>query len=127
MAADANDNRSIAARLAAALIVRLPSDGCSAAQAVHLFNEVLDELGKPPATKATQPPSHFYESGNGDVWSLIYDNAGHPSVMHKPNPASGGKASCIDVDQFLRQSSGNPQHQALQRLMMGAAVDAVAT
>jgi hypothetical protein len=60
--------------LAASLIFRLRSEGCSAAQAVHLFHEVLDEVGKPPARSS--------------------------SVMHQPNPASSGKASCFDVDQL---------------------------
>ena len=90
-----------------------------------LTNLESNELVKKPAMTASRPPSHFYESSNGDVWSLVYDaNSGRPSVMHQPNAGSGGKASYIDVDHFLRESPGGPQHLALKRLMTGAAIDA---
>jgi hypothetical protein len=119
MADDTNGNRLIAAHLTAALISRLPNDGLRAAQAVNLFNEVLDELNKGRAGNINhEPPSRFYESSNGDFWSLVYDaHSRRPSVMHQPNEGSGGQASYIDVDQFLRQSPSGPQHQALLRLM----------
>ena len=60
----------------------------------------------------------FYESSNGDTWSLIRDPvSGAPAVLHRPNERSGGKVSHIDVDEFLRESPGGPQHQALRRLI----------
>ena len=61
------------------------------------------------------PPYIFYESSNGDVWSLIHDpDSGAASVMHQPNARSGGKASYIEVDQFLGESPSGPQHEALR-------------
>jgi hypothetical protein len=58
----------------------------------------------------------FYESSNDDAWSLTRDPlSGAPAVMHRPNAPSGGKESYTDVDKFLRESPGGPQHQALRR------------
>jgi hypothetical protein len=60
----------------------------------------------------------FYESSNGDAWSLIRDPvSGAAAVLHRPNERSGGKVSYIDVDKFLRESPDGPQHQALRRLI----------
>jgi hypothetical protein len=57
----------------------------------------------------------FYESSNGDVWSLVsHPVSGARAVMHRPNTRSGGKISYIDIDEFLKESPHGPQHQALQ-------------
>jgi hypothetical protein len=58
----------------------------------------------------------FYESSNGDIWSLTRDPvSGAPAVIHRPNARSGGEVSYIDVDKFLRERPDGPQHQALRR------------
>ena len=59
----------------------------------------------------------FYESSNGDVWSLTVGPTGGSSVKHIPNAKSGGKASFIDVADFLAERPDGPQHQALRDLM----------
>jgi hypothetical protein len=60
----------------------------------------------------------FHESSNGDVWSLGRDPAsGRLSVMHRPNPQSGGKISYVNIDEFLRVSPSGPQHDALWSLI----------
>jgi hypothetical protein len=60
----------------------------------------------------------FYESSNGDTWSLTRDPvSGSPVVLHRPNARSGGKVSYINVDKFLRESPDGPQHHALRRLI----------
>ena len=60
----------------------------------------------------------IYESSNGGLWRLTKDPvSGVPAVMHKPNNQSGGKASYIGIDKFLRGSPEGPQHQTLRKLM----------
>jgi hypothetical protein len=68
------------------------------------------------ATPAEAEP--FHESSNGDSWSLIADPASSGlTVIHRPNPHSGGKVSTTEVGEFLRQNPESPQHLALQRLI----------
>jgi hypothetical protein len=65
-----------------------------------------------------QKDETFYESGNGDTWSLLRDpTSGRLSVRHRPNAQSGGKISFTEVDEFLRQSPVGPQHEALSALI----------
>jgi hypothetical protein len=60
----------------------------------------------------------FYESSNGDSWSLAWDpTTGARGVMHRPNPPSGGQISYITIDKFLNESSNGPEHQALRQLL----------
>lgn len=56
----------------------------------------------------------IYASSNGDRWYLVRDNADAERlrVRHQPNPASGGRSSTVDVDEFLAEGHG-PQHEAL--------------
>ena len=55
----------------------------------------------------------LYASPNGDRWILCRSLAGQLVVSHRPNLASGGRASEIDVDVFLSQGGQGPEHQAL--------------
>jgi hypothetical protein len=66
----------------------------------------------------SEPGKIFYESSNGDAWSLGRDPAsGRLAVMHRPNAQSGGKISYVNVDEFLRVSPSGPQHDALWSLI----------
>jgi hypothetical protein len=60
----------------------------------------------------------IYESSNGDSWCLTRDPVtGARSVMHRPNPQSGGQVSYIEIEKFLSKGADGPEHQALRRLM----------
>ena len=68
----------------------------------------------------------LYDSPNGDRWSLIRDAAsGRISVLHEPNPASGGRVAHLDLGEFLRRDGQGPEHQELLRLV-GTLVEAPA-
>ncbi len=55
----------------------------------------------------------LYSSSNGDHWSLIRDTDSQTLlVRHVPNPASGGRTSIIEFQEFLGQHH-SPQHRAL--------------
>ena len=58
----------------------------------------------------------IHASSNGDRWYLVRDDADPKRlrVRHQPNLASGGRATTVEVDEFLAQGHG-PQHEALQR------------
>jgi hypothetical protein len=73
-------------------------------------------MNVPPGENAQEEP--FYESSNGDVWSLTADSqSGEPVVIHRPNANSGGQVSHVDVDIFLEESPAGPQHQALRNFL----------
>ena len=57
-----------------------------------------------------------HANSNGDRWYLVGDDADPERlrVRHQPNPASGGRSSTVDIDEFLAEGHG-PQHEALQR------------
>ena len=60
----------------------------------------------------------LYRSPNGDRWSLARDPAsGRMSVRHEPNVSSGGRASDIEVGDFLVRGGHGPEHQELLRLI----------
>jgi len=60
----------------------------------------------------------IYESSNGDSWCLTRaPETGVRTVMHRPNPPSGGHASYIEIEKFLSGGANGPEHQALRRLM----------
>jgi hypothetical protein len=122
--ADEIDNRLIAAHLAAALIAKHPSNGLPVVETVKLFNDVLGELAKsvelaPPSIDAAeQPELRFYESSNGDTWSLVrHPSTGEQVVMHQPNATSGGQRSYIDVERFLLEEPTGPQNAALRKVI----------
>jgi hypothetical protein len=69
---------------------------------------------------APEPASDrlFYESSNGDAWSLVRSpTTGRLVVTHTPNAASGGKVSHVDVGTFLSTNGHGPEHQALRHLL----------
>ena len=77
-------------------------------------------LGRPVAEKpvAAVDTKLIYTSSNGDSWSLTRDPVlGAEAVMHRPNRASGGHVSWIEIDRFLRGDPQGPQHQALRQMM----------
>ena len=59
------------------------------------------------------PVRDLYESPNGDRWVLCQDGSGRLVVSHYPNRASGGRPTETELDVFLSQSRGGPEHQAL--------------
>jgi hypothetical protein len=59
----------------------------------------------------------LYTSSSGDTWSLSRNRRGDVVVSHKPNPASGGKPSEIDLSTFLGKGNKGPEHQALRQLI----------
>jgi hypothetical protein len=67
---------------------------------------------------ASDISSLIYQSSNGDTWSLTKDPAtGAPSVMHRPNPQSGGHVSYVEIEKFLSEGANGPEHQALRNLI----------
>jgi hypothetical protein len=57
----------------------------------------------------------FYRSSNGDTWSLSKDAAaGTRTVIHRPNPQSGGRVSHRAIEEFLTEGANSPEHQALR-------------
>ena len=65
----------------------------------------------------------LYRSPNGDRWLLIRETlSDRVLVRHEPNRPSGGKASVVEVGDFLSRGHG-PEQQALLRLI-GSLVEA---
>jgi hypothetical protein len=127
---DQADNRLVAAHLTAALIAKLPSNELPVAEAVKLFNDVLAELVNsaettaPSIDAAEQPELRFYESSNGDTWSLLRHPSTGEQVMHQPNANSGGRRSYMDVDKFLLEEPTGLQHAALRKVIRSRASEA---
>jgi hypothetical protein len=61
----------------------------------------------------------LYASANGDRWELAREpGSGRVYVRHRPNAASGGRTSEIEVGEFLARGGGHgPEHQELLRLI----------
>jgi hypothetical protein len=55
-------------------------------------------------------------------WLLCRDEDGRVFVLHKANVPSGGKATKIELGDFLGRGKASPEHQALARLI-GSLVD----
>jgi hypothetical protein len=68
----------------------------------------------------------LYESSNGDGWYLCRSRSGQVIVSHEPNSSSGGKASQIEIRDFLAKKNQGPEHQALIELI-GELVDQTRT
>lgn len=59
----------------------------------------------------------IYSSANGDRWFLVREpRSERVFIKHKPNAASGGDTSLIEIAEFLAQDHG-PQHSELLRLI----------
>ena len=60
-------------------------------------------------------PKLVYSSSNGDRWFIVREAASsRPLVRHEPNRSSGGSASELAVEDFLRRDGEGPQHQAVR-------------
>ena len=60
----------------------------------------------------------LYRIANGDCWRLVSDpGSGWVFVRHEPNASSGGRASDIEVGDFLVRGGRGPEHQELLRLI----------
>ena len=60
----------------------------------------------------------LYSSANGDRWYLARDTeAGHVFIKHESNVSSGGRASDIEIGEFLVRGGSGPEHQELLRLI----------
>jgi hypothetical protein len=59
----------------------------------------------------------IYKSANGDQWYLLQEaDSKRMLVRHRPNRASGGRPSVMELNDFLSEGHG-PQHEALLRLL----------
>jgi hypothetical protein len=77
-------------------------------------------LGRP---RMSGEERELYRSPNGDRWLLIRETVSdRVLVQHEPNLPSGGKASVVEVGEFLCRGRG-PEQQALLRLI-GSLVEA---
>lgn len=66
----------------------------------------------------------LYGSANGDRWDLVREpGSGRVFVRHRPNAPSGGRATEIEVGEFLARGGHGPQHAELLRLI-GTLVEA---
>lgn len=66
----------------------------------------------------TTSTATFYSSSNGDRWQLVTDaESGQHMVRHEPNASSGGRASEVEVPEFLSRSGNTPQGEALRALL----------
>lgn len=64
----------------------------------------------------------LYTSPNGDRWFLCRGRDGQVVVSHEPNRPSGGRATQVEICDFLAKGNGRPEHQALLQLI-GELVD----
>jgi len=68
--------------------------------------------------RVTHHMRELYHSANGDRWHLVRDDESNEVfVTHRPNAASGGQSTDIELAMFLSQNGHGPQHQALLRLI----------
>lgn len=59
----------------------------------------------------------LYSSSNGDRWYLAHEpRSGRVFIEHRPNAASGGDTSLLEIGEFLTQTHG-PEHDELLRLI----------
>jgi hypothetical protein len=70
-----------------------------------------------------QNTRELYVSANGDRWDVGRDRGGKLVVLHRPNRASGGNISAMDIGMFLAAGQHGPEHQALMRLLRTGDLD----
>jgi hypothetical protein len=58
----------------------------------------------------------IYHSENGDSWWLCFEENGRVCVLHD-NALSGGKATKLEIANFLSQGKVGPEHQAFIRML----------
>lgn len=96
------------------------------------WSEFFHELGRGPHVTVGGSPETgdgrpqertLYSSESGDHWSLVREtNTGRVFVRHRPNLASGGQTSDMDIGEFLVRGGMGPEKQELLRLI-GSAVE----
>jgi hypothetical protein len=60
----------------------------------------------------------LYRSSNGDCWQLLHDSSTQRTlVRHVPNTRSGGTATDMTVDEFLRIDGPGPEFDAVRRAL----------
>jgi hypothetical protein len=60
----------------------------------------------------------YRSAPNGDRWFLARETESERVfIEHEPNVSSGGRASHIEIGDFLAQGGRGPEHQALLRLI----------
>jgi hypothetical protein len=59
----------------------------------------------------------IYQSENGDSWWLCFEETGRVCVLHEANASSGGKASKLEIADFLSEGKAGPEHQAFIRML----------
>jgi len=60
----------------------------------------------------------IYTSENGDRWLLVRTfGADRAFVRHEANPASGGRVTELEIDEFLGTGRTGPEHVALRSLL----------
>ena len=60
----------------------------------------------------------YRSAADGDCWFLVRERtSGRVFIEHQPNVPSGGRASQIEIGDFLAQGGHGPEHQALLRLI----------
>lgn len=63
----------------------------------------------------------LYRSANGDDWLLRTDAAtAQISVVHRPNPRSGGVENVTPVDELLERSGSSPEAEAVRHALAKA-------
>ena len=56
-----------------------------------------------------------YRSSNGDRWQVVYDSSNQKTIIrHLPNASSGGAASELPAEDFLRIGGSGPEFDAVR-------------
>jgi hypothetical protein len=67
----------------------------------------------------------YRSAPNGDRWLLVREPASERVfIEHEPNTSSGGRATYIEIGDFLIHGGYGPEQQALLRLIGSLAEDA---
>jgi len=78
----------------------------------------LDELNPVEESYEQEDQIEFAASSNGDRWFLCGQSKREGAfVLHRANPASGGRETSRSVDAFLDLNSNGPEHEALRALL----------
>src|SRR5262249_38270865 len=99
-------------------VVRIEGPSGEKFQRWWIERRFTQEHNVAPHDMALQSRELYRSAPDGDRWSLVRETqSGRVFIEHEPNASSGGKASRIDVADFLARSAHGPEHQALLRLI----------
>jgi hypothetical protein len=59
----------------------------------------------------------IYQSENGDSWWLCFEENGRVCVLHEANASSGGKATKLEIANFLSEGKVGPEHHGFIRML----------